>query len=166
MVALPILAQPAFARAVVREHGFAEATVAEPIFAPARDVPPHSSRAPAPPRSVRLSLTDRCDLACVYCRPHRNDGYKSDRLDLGAWKVMVDGLVHAGVRRVRLTGGEPLLSPFVVDVVRHLATLGLDDLALTTNATRLKELARPLRDAGLRRVNVSLDSLDAECFRR
>ena len=120
----------------------------------------------APPRSVRLSLTDRCDLACVYCRPHRNDGYKSERLDLSAWKVMARGLVDAGVRRVRLTGGEPLLSPFVVDVVRHLATLGLDDLALTTNATRLADLAVALREAGLRRVNVSLDSLDAARFQK
>jgi GTP 3',8-cyclase len=117
------------------------------------------------PRSVRLSLTDRCDLACIYCRPHRSDGYVSERLDLAAWKVMVQGLVRAGVRRVRLTGGEPLLSPFVVDVVRHLGALGLEDLALTTNATRLARLARPLRDAGLRRLNVSLDSLDPDRFR-
>ncbi len=117
------------------------------------------------PRSVRLSLTDRCDLACIYCRPHKKDGYASERLDLRAWKVMVEGLVRAGVRRVRLTGGEPLLSPLVVEVVRHLADLGLDDVALTTNATRLAELARPLRDAGLRRINVSLDSLDPARFR-
>src|SRR5580658_4483573 len=124
MVALPLLPQPAFDRSVLREHGVAKAAVVESVFAPARVAPKGSSRTPAPPRSVRLSLTDRCDLACVYCRPHKNDGYKSDHLDLGAWKVMVDGLVRAGVRRVRLTGGEPLLSPFVVDVVRHLATLG------------------------------------------
>jgi len=117
------------------------------------------------PRSVRLSLTDRCDLACIYCRPHRSDGYVTERLDLAAWKVMVEGLVRAGVRRVRLTGGEPLLSPFVVDVVGHLGTLGLEDVALTTNATRLARLARPLRDAGLSRINVSLDSLDADRFR-
>jgi GTP 3',8-cyclase len=78
---------------------------------------------------------------------------------------MVEGLVRAGVRRVRLTGGEPLLSPFVVEVVRHLADLGLEDVALTTNATRLAGLARPLRDAGLSRINVSLDSLDPPRFR-
>ncbi len=119
-----------------------------------------------PPRSVRLSLTDRCDLACVYCRPHRHDGYLEQRLDLEAWKAMIEGLVAAGVRRVRLTGGEPLLHPFVVEVVRHLSTLGLEDLALTTNATRLARLAGPLREAGMRRVNVSLDSLDAERFAR
>jgi GTP 3',8-cyclase len=122
----------------------------------------------APPRSVRLSLTDRCDLACVYCRPDRRDGYldPEERLDLDAWKTMVRGLVRAGVRRVRLTGGEPLLHPAIVDVVRFLGTLGLDDVALTTNATRLEKLARPLHEAGLQRVNVSLDTLDADRFDR
>jgi GTP 3',8-cyclase len=120
----------------------------------------------SPPRSVRLSLTDRCDLACIYCRPHRHDGYLTERLDLPAWKTMVTGLIAAGIRRVRLTGGEPLLHRDVVEVVRHLGTLGLDDLALTTNATRLEALAVPLRDAGLRRINVSLDSLDPDRFTR
>lgn len=117
-----------------------------------------------PPRSVRLSLTDRCDLACVYCRPDKSDGYFEEVLDLEAWKAMALGLVRAGVRRVRLTGGEPLLHREVVDMVAYLATLGLEDLALTTNATRLERLAPALRDAGLRRLNVSLDSLDAERF--
>jgi len=118
------------------------------------------------PRSVRLSLTDRCDLACIYCRPTKDGAYVDERLDLEAWKVMVRGLFAAGVRRVRLTGGEPLLHRDVVEVVRFLDTLGLDDVALTTNATRLDKLARPLRAAGLRRINVSIDSLDPERFRR
>ncbi len=123
--------------------------------------------APAtPPRSVRLSLTDRCDLACIYCRPDKRDGYLEDRLEIEAWKTMAAGLVHAGVRRVRLTGGEPLLHPAVVEVVSFLGSLGLDDLALTTNATRLTRYARALREAGLMRVNVSLDTLDADRFRR
>lgn len=120
----------------------------------------------ASPRSVRLSLTDRCDLACVYCRPDKRDGYRDAQLDLDAWKTMARGLVVAGVRRVRITGGEPLLHRDVVEVVRFLGTLGLDDLALTTNATRLAQLARPLREAGLRRVNLSLDTLDAARFAR
>ncbi len=115
---------------------------------------------------MRLSLTDRCDLACVYCRPSRNEGYLERRLDLAAWSTMAAGLVDAGVRRVRLTGGEPLLHRDVVDVVRHLASLPLEDLALTTNATRLAKLARPLKEAGLRRITVSLDTLDAERFAR
>ena len=123
--------------------------------------------APAtPPRSVRLSLTDRCDLACVYCRPHKQDGYVDERLDFAAWKTMVQGLVAAGVRRVRLTGGEPLLHQDIVRVVEYLGSVGLDDIAITTNATRLEKLAAPLRAAGLRRVNLSLDSLDAARFKR
>ncbi len=119
-----------------------------------------------PPRSVRLSLTDRCDLACVYCRPSRRDGYLDDRLDDAAWRTLIAGLVARGVRRVRLTGGEPLLYPRVVEMVAYVASLGVDDLALTTNGTRLAELAGPLRAAGLRRLTLSLDSLDPSRFFR
>jgi cyclic pyranopterin phosphate synthase len=119
-----------------------------------------------PPRSVRVSLTDRCDLACVYCRPSRSDGYELDRLDLPAIRTMLQGLIAAGVRRVRFTGGEPLLSPHVVEAVRHAAELGADDIALTTNGTRLERLAEPLRTAGLRRLTLSLDSLDPARFER
>ncbi len=119
-----------------------------------------------PPRTVRVSITDRCDLACVYCRPSRADGYVEKRLGGDAWRVMVRALVDAGVRRVRITGGEPLVHPEVVERVAFVASLGVDDLALTTNATRLATLARPLRDAGLRRLTVSLDSLVPERFWR
>ncbi|HEX3343568.1 MAG TPA: radical SAM protein, partial [Polyangiaceae bacterium] len=124
---------------------------------------------PAPrvePRTVRVSLTDRCDLACVYCRPSRSDGYLEKRLDDDGWRAMVRALVDAGVRRVRITGGEPLLHPRVTELVAYVASLGVDDLALTTNATLLARLARPLRDAGLRRLTVSLDSLVPERFWR
>jgi GTP 3',8-cyclase len=121
---------------------------------------------PPPPRSVRVSLTDRCDLACVYCRPSRNDGYLEDRLDDRSWRVMLQGLVRAGVRRVRITGGEPLLYPRVVEMVAYARSLGIEDLALTTNGTRLQDLAVPLATAGLGRVTVSLDSLRRDRFRR
>ena len=124
------------------------------------------ARHPVPPRSVRISLTDRCDLACVYCRPSRADGYLEKRLDDAGWKTVLRALVRAGVRRVRVTGGEPLLHPHVVDIVRFLSELELDDIALTTNATRLAPLASRLRDAGLRRLTVSLDSLDDARFAR
>src|ERR1700734_4276728 len=104
---------------------------------PARRSLPLLTGAPrVEPRTVRISLTDRCDLACVYCRPARSDGYLEKRLDDEAWKTMVRALVRAGVRRVRLTGGEPLLHPRVVERVAFVASLGVDDLALTTNATR------------------------------
>lgn len=118
------------------------------------------------PRTVRVSLTDRCDLACVYCRPSRSDGYLEKRLDDDAWRAMVRALVQAGVRRVRITGGEPLLHPRVTELVAFVASLGVEDLALTTNATLLEKLARPLRDAGLQRLTVSLDSLVPERFWR
>jgi cyclic pyranopterin phosphate synthase len=97
-----------------------------------------------------------------------NDGYLpvEDRLDVDAWEALVAGLVREGVRRVRITGGEPLLFREVVDVVRRVRALGVDDLALTTNGVRLVALARPLRDAGLQRVTVSIDSLDAVRFER
>jgi cyclic pyranopterin phosphate synthase len=117
-------------------------------------------------RAVRISLTDRCDLACIYCRPHRNDGYLRERLDVDAWVHMVEGLVQGGIRRVRITGGEPLLHRDVVTLVARLAALPIDDLALTTNATRLKALAKPLRNAGLKRLNISIDSLDPVRFAR
>jgi cyclic pyranopterin phosphate synthase len=119
-----------------------------------------------PPRTVRVSLTDRCDLACVYCRPSRSDGYLERRLDDEAWMSMIRALIQAGVRRVRITGGEPLLHPRVTELVGFVASLGVEDLALTTNATLLQGLARPLRDAGLRRLTVSLDSLDKARFWR
>ncbi len=108
---------------------------------------------------MRLSLTDRCDLACVYCRPSRADGYLDKRLDDEAWKAMVQALVRAGVRRVRITGGEPLLHPRVAEIIAFIASLGVEDLALTTNGTRLEEVAPALRRAGLRRLTVSVDSL-------
>lgn len=120
-----------------------------------------------PPRSVRVSLTDRCDLACIYCRPHRHDGYLERRLDTERWHVVTRGLVRAGIRRVRITGGEPLLHPGLLDFVKHVASLPeIDDLALTTNATRLEKLARPLREAGLHRINISIDTLDEARFFR
>lgn len=127
-------------------------------------IAPASGR--VPPRAVRISLTDRCDLACVYCRPSRNDGYLEGRLDDEAWKAMMRALVQAGVRRVRITGGEPLLHPRLLEHVAFVASLGVEDLALTTNATRLQSLARPLREAGLQRITVSVDSLVPERFWR
>src|SRR6202035_4000143 len=127
-----------------------------PATRPQRSLPLVGAAPRIEPRTVRISLTDRCDLACVYCRPSRNDGYLERRLDDQAWRTMVRALVEKGVRRVRITGGEPLLHPRVTELVAFVASLGVDDLALTTNATLLARLAPPLRDAGLRRVTPSL----------
>lgn len=120
----------------------------------------------APPRSVRLSFTDRCDLACIYCRPHKKDGYIETPLDIASWKTMVRALVDSGIRRVRITGGEPLLFGDLIPMIEFLASLDLDDIALTTNATRLQKLAGPLHAAGLHRLNISIDSLNADRFSR
>lgn len=119
------------------------------------------------PKSVRISLTDRCDMACVYCRASMNDGYipTEDRLDVAAWKSLLKSLIAQGIRRVRITGGEPLLFKGIVEVVAMIRALGVDDLAMTTNASQLAPLARPLREAGLQRVNISIDSLDQARFR-
>ncbi|MBK8251474.1 MAG: GTP 3',8-cyclase MoaA [Polyangiaceae bacterium] len=122
------------------------------------------SKAPPPPRSVRVSVTDRCDFACTYCRPSHRDGYVDGRLQLGVWRNMFEGLKKAGVRRVRLTGGEPLIHPEIVAIVRELSQLGFEDIALTTNASQLAHLAKPLFEAGLHRINISIDTLDPKRF--
>lgn len=118
-----------------------------------------------PPRSVRVSVTDRCDFACTYCRPSHRDTYAEERLAITVWRSMFEGLRAAGVRRLRLTGGEPLLHPNIVAFVALAADVGFEDLSLTTNASQLGRLARPLREAGLQRVNVSVDTLDPARFR-
>jgi cyclic pyranopterin phosphate synthase len=118
---------------------------------------------------LRLSVTDRCDLACVYCMPPGGEDEHAPRPDLLSFEEaarLVSLFVELGVRRVRFTGGEPLVRRDVVRLVElvHRQSGGVE-LAMTTNATRLAELARPLRDAGLSGVNVSIDTLDAERFR-
>ncbi len=116
---------------------------------------------------LRVSVTDRCNLRCLYCLPEDAEFGFGDRDFLTAddLETLVGTLVGMGIRRVRLTGGEPLVRRDIVDIVGRLAALpGLDDLALSTNGTELGRLAVPLRDAGLRRVNVSVDTLDGERF--
>lgn len=121
-------------------------------------------------RDLRLSLTDRCSLRCTYCMPA--DGVpwlaSSGLLTTEELVRLTRIAVDLGVREVRLTGGEPLLRPDVVAVVAALAAIdtpdGPLDLSLTTNALRLPALAAPLRDAGLHRVNISLDTLQRARF--
>lgn len=118
---------------------------------------------------LRISLTDRCNLRCVYCMPQ--DGLqwqpRADQLSVDEIVRVVETAARGGVRRVRLTGGEPLVHPHIVEIVRRIASIqNIEEVSLTTNAMLLERLAHPLADAGLKRVNLSLDSLDADKFRR
>jgi cyclic pyranopterin phosphate synthase len=116
---------------------------------------------------IRVSLTDRCNYRCHYCMPEEGVDLvpKPDILSFEEVARIVKVLTSVGVRRVRLTGGEPTVRKDLVEVVRQLAALDLDDLAMTTNGHYLEELAAPLREAGLRRLNVSVDTLDHDKFR-
>jgi cyclic pyranopterin phosphate synthase len=118
---------------------------------------------------LRLSLTDRCNLRCSYCAPAggRAGGGTDGLLSRDEIRRLAGVLAGLGVRRVRLTGGEPTVRGDLLDVVSDLRALpGIEEVALTTNGHRLSELALPLRQAGVARLNVSLDTLDPERFRR
>ncbi len=117
---------------------------------------------------LRLSVTDRCDLACVYCMPPSGEEDHTLRRDLLTFEEaarLVSVFATAGIRRVRFTGGEPLVRKDIVRLVElvHRRT-AVEQLVMTTNATRLSELARPLRNAGLHGVNVSIDTLNPARF--
>ena len=117
---------------------------------------------------MRISVTDRCDLKCVYCSG--GDGPETPYRDVLSYEEIhrvVQAAASLGVRRVRLTGGEPLLRTDLSKLVRMLAgTDGVDEVSLTTNGTLLARHAAELKNAGLRRVNVSLDTLRPERFAR
>ena len=118
---------------------------------------------------LRISVTDRCDLRCRYCMSEQMRFLpRSELLALGEIGAIAEAFIARGVRRIRLTGGEPLMrggvTELAADIGRHLGD-GLDELTLTTNGTRLAEQAGALRDAGVRRINVSLDSRDPDRFR-
>jgi cyclic pyranopterin phosphate synthase len=118
---------------------------------------------------LRISVTDRCDLRCRYCMSETMTFLpRAELLSLDELALVADRFIARGVRKIRLTGGEPLVRSDTLDLVcrvaRHLGN-GLDEITLTTNATRLAEHAVALREAGVRRVNVSIDSRDPEVFR-
>ncbi len=119
---------------------------------------------------LRISITHRCNYKCVYCRTG-NEGALYGDLPFADYLRMARVLTGLGIQKVRITGGEPLLRKGVVDFVRELAKLrttsGEDlDIALTTNGHLLADMAQPLKDAGLRRVTVSMDAVDPERFAR
>ena len=117
---------------------------------------------------VRLSVTDRCDLRCRYCMAERMQFLpRREILTLEEMVELSEILIGRGVRKIRLTGGEPLVRKGVMELVRALGQRlggGLDELVLTTNGTRLERFAGELLDAGVRRINVSLDSRRPERF--
>ena len=118
---------------------------------------------------LRISLTDRCNLRCVYCMPKEGLQWqpRADQLSAEEIARVVETAAQGGVKRVRLTGGEPLVHPQVVEIVRRIASIPtIEEVSLTTNAMLLERLAQPLANAGLTRVNISLDSLDANKFKR
>jgi cyclic pyranopterin phosphate synthase len=119
---------------------------------------------------IRVSVTDRCDLRCVYCMSERMTFLpRSEVLSLDELDRLCSAFVRLGVNKIRITGGEPLVRPQIIsffhELGRHLKSGALGELTLTTNGTQLARYASDLRAAGVRRVNVSVDSLDAGRFR-
>ena len=120
-----------------------------------------------PMGSLRISVIDRCDLRCAYCMPEEDYTWLPTKeiLSFDEIEILVDAFTQLGVNKVRITGGEPLLRRNLPDLVERLAgRLGVQDLAMTTNATQLAKWAEPLRRAGLERITISLDSLQPERF--
>ncbi len=115
---------------------------------------------------LRLSVTDRCNLRCTYCMPETGMTFlpRSDILTFDEIERVARVARRLGVTSVRLTGGEPLVRQGLPALVSRLSAIGFEDLALTTNGVLLAPLARTLREAGLRRVNISCDSLRAGRF--
>jgi GTP 3',8-cyclase len=121
-----------------------------------------------PHNNLRISVTDRCNLRCTYCMPEEVTFLdRSELLTFEEMAAFVRVAAGLGVDKVRLTGGEPLLRRGLAALVRMLCDIdGVRDLGLTTNAVLLADQAKPLHDAGLRRLNISLDTLDPERFRQ
>ena len=121
-----------------------------------------------PLQSLRISVIDRCDLRCNYCMPEEQYVWlpRQEILRFEEIERLVGVFAKLGVKKVRLTGGEPLLRRNLENLVERVSHLnGIDDLALTTNATQLESMALPLRQAGLQRITVSLDTLQRDRFK-
>ena len=119
--------------------------------------------------NLRVSVTDRCNIRCFYCMPAENVRFKPRRelLTFEEIERFVRVVAGLGVNKIRLTGGEPLVRHGLPLLVEKLAAVpGICDIALTTNGMLLAEQAQALKDAGLKRLNISLDSLDPETFFR
>jgi cyclic pyranopterin phosphate synthase len=118
---------------------------------------------------LRISVTDHCNIRCFYCMPEEGGEYAPLRSLLTFPQIaqVAETAIRLGIRKLRITGGEPLLRPDLAALIARLAELpGVEDLALTTNAVLLGKMAQPLYRAGLRRLNVHLDTLDPDRFRQ
>jgi cyclic pyranopterin phosphate synthase len=117
---------------------------------------------------LRVSVTDRCNFRCVYCRSADPEKHVSagNLLEWEEYERLVRILVGMGIRKVRVTGGEPLVRPGVEDFIAHLKAIGVQDLSMTTNGYLLADRCHRLVAAGMDRINISLDSLDREKFER
>src|ERR1700689_3963775 len=119
--------------------------------------------------SLRISVTDRCNIRCFYCMPEEAVQFapRQEILTFEEIERFVRVAATLGVNKLRLTGGEPLLRRDLPKLIERLASIpGIQDLALTTNAVLLEQHAQPLYDAGLRRLNIHLDTLDRERFKQ
>src|SRR5664279_1836678 len=117
--------------------------------------------------NLRISVTDRCNIRCFYCMPETGVQFvdRSEILDFEEIERFVRVAGGVGLRKLLVTGGEPLVRRDLPVLIRRLAAIpGIEDLALTTNGVLLPDLAEPLYDAGLRRINVHLDTLDRDRF--
>ena len=120
-------------------------------------------------KDLRVSLTDRCSLRCTYCMPFNFDKWlpSNELLTVDELIAIVELAVSMGINEIRLTGGEPLLRPDLVEIVERISSLkNAPDLSMTTNGVALAKVAKELASAGLKRVNISLDTLDWERFKR
>jgi cyclic pyranopterin phosphate synthase len=118
---------------------------------------------------LRFSVIDHCNLRCVYCMPLRGLTFvpSPELLTAVEIELVAQAAASVGFRKFRLTGGEPTLRPDIVDIVRRIASIaGIADVAMTTNAILLPHLARPLAEAGLRRINIHLDTLHPERLKK
>ncbi len=117
---------------------------------------------------LRISVTDRCDFRCVYCMDEKMQFVPRARLlTLEEIAFIARAFTELGVKKIRITGGEPLVRRNIIKLFEDIAALpGLHEVVITTNGSQLTRLAQALKDAGVRRINISLDSLDPEKFRR
>ena len=119
---------------------------------------------------LRISVTDRCNFRCHYCMPEKQKFLPhGDLLDFSEIALLANRFIAHGIRKIRLTGGEPLvrrdIAVLIGELGKHVHAGRLDELTMTTNASRLSEFAPILAKSGVKRINVSIDSLDAVTFR-